>query len=30
MLVDAGVDCVALADTVGYANPAQIRRLSKR
>ncbi|HTQ78131.1 MAG TPA: hydroxymethylglutaryl-CoA lyase, partial [Burkholderiales bacterium] len=23
----AGVDCIALADTVGYANPAQIRRL---
>ena len=30
MLVDAGVDCVALADTVGYANPAQIRRLFKK
>jgi len=30
MLVEAGVDCVALADTVGYANPAQIRRLFKR
>ena len=27
LLVDAGVDCVALADTVGYANPAQIKRL---
>ncbi len=27
MLVEAGVDCVALADTVGYANPAQIKRL---
>ncbi len=26
MLAEAGVDCVALADTVGYANPAQIRR----
>ncbi len=24
-LVEAGVDCVALADTVGYAHPAQIR-----
>jgi hydroxymethylglutaryl-CoA lyase len=23
-------DCVALADTVGYANPAQIRRLFKK
>jgi len=29
MLVDAGVDCVALGDTVGYANPAQIRSFSK-
>jgi hydroxymethylglutaryl-CoA lyase len=27
MLAEAGVDCVALADTVGYANPAQIKRL---
>jgi len=27
MLTEAGVDCIALADTVGYANPAQIRRL---
>lgn len=24
-LLDAGADCVALADTVGYAHPAQIR-----
>jgi len=30
MLVQAGVDCVALADTVGYANPAQIRRIFRR
>lgn len=30
MLAETGVDCVALADTVGYANPAQIRRLFKR
>jgi hydroxymethylglutaryl-CoA lyase len=30
MLVEAGVDCVALADTVGYANPAQIKRLFRR
>jgi len=29
-LAEAGVDCVALADTVGYANPAQIRRLFRR
>ena len=27
MLAEAGVDCVALADTVGYANPAQVKRL---
>ena len=27
MLAESGVDCVALADTVGYANPAQIKRL---
>jgi len=27
LLAEAGVDCVALADTVGYANPAQIKRL---
>ena len=27
MLAEAGVDCVALADTVGYANPAQIKRV---
>ena len=30
MLAEAGVDCVALADTVGYANPAQIRRIFRR
>jgi len=30
MLAEAGVDCIALADTVGYANPAQIRRLFKK
>ncbi len=30
MLAESGVDCVALADTVGYANPAQIRRVFKR
>ncbi len=30
MLAEAGVDCVALADTVGYANPAQIRRVFRR
>ena len=30
MLAESGVDCVALADTVGYANPAQIRRLFSR
>ena len=29
-LVNAGVDCVALADTVGYANPAQMRRLYRK
>ncbi|MCX7962084.1 MAG: hydroxymethylglutaryl-CoA lyase [Burkholderiales bacterium] len=29
-LAEAGVDCIALADTVGYANPAQIRRLFRR
>ena len=29
-LAESGVDCVALADTVGYANPAQIRRIFKR
>jgi hydroxymethylglutaryl-CoA lyase len=27
MLAKAGVDCVALADTVGYANPVQVKRL---
>ena len=30
MLAGAGVDCIALADTVGYANPAQVRRLFSR
>jgi hydroxymethylglutaryl-CoA lyase len=30
MLAEAGVDCVALADTVGYANPAQIKRVFKK
>ena len=30
MLAGTGVDCIALADTVGYANPAQIRRLFRR
>ncbi len=30
LLVDAGVDSVALADTVGYANPAQVKRLFRR
>jgi hydroxymethylglutaryl-CoA lyase len=30
MLAGTGVDCVALADTVGYANPAQIRRVFRR
>ncbi|HVC12981.1 MAG TPA: hydroxymethylglutaryl-CoA lyase [Burkholderiales bacterium] len=30
LLVDAGVDSVALADTVGYANPAQVKRLFGR
>jgi hydroxymethylglutaryl-CoA lyase len=30
MLAESGADCVALADTVGYANPAQIRRLFRR
>ncbi|MEO8202581.1 MAG: hydroxymethylglutaryl-CoA lyase [Betaproteobacteria bacterium] len=30
LLVDAGVDCVALADTVGYANPAQMRRIYRK
>jgi hydroxymethylglutaryl-CoA lyase len=29
-LAEAGCDCVALADTVGYANPAQVRRLFAR
>lgn len=30
MLAEAGADCVALADTVGYANPAQIRRVFRK
>ena len=30
MLAESGVDCVALADTVGYANPAQVKRLFSR
>lgn len=30
LLIDAGVDCVALADTVGYANPAQMKRLFRK
>ena len=30
MLAGTGADCIALADTVGYANPAQIRRLFRR
>jgi hydroxymethylglutaryl-CoA lyase len=30
LLAEAGCDCVALADTVGYANPAQIRRVFRR
>ena len=30
LLAEAGADCVALADTVGYANPAQIRRVFRR
>lgn len=29
-LAQAGCDCVALADTVGYANPAQVRRVFAR
>jgi hydroxymethylglutaryl-CoA lyase len=29
-LAEAGCDCVALADTVGYANPAQVRRMFAR
>jgi hydroxymethylglutaryl-CoA lyase len=29
-LAETGADCVALADTVGYANPAQVRRLFRR
>ena len=30
MLAESGVDCIALADTVGYANPAQVKRLFAR
>jgi hydroxymethylglutaryl-CoA lyase len=30
MLAEAGCDAVALADTVGYANPAQVRRVFRR
>ena len=30
MLAETGADCVALADTVGYANPSQIRRIFRR
>ena len=30
MLAAAGADCIALADTVVYANPAQIRRLFRK
>ncbi len=30
LLADAGVDCVALADTVGYANPAQMKRIYRK
>jgi len=30
MLAEAGVDGVPLADTVGYANPAQVRRLFRK
>jgi len=29
-LAKAGCDCIALADTVGYANPAQVRRVFAR
>lgn len=29
-LVKAGCDCIAVADTVGYANPAQVRRVFAR
>ena len=28
--IEAGADAVSLADTVGYANPAQVRRLFRR
>ena len=30
MLAEAGCDAVALADTVGYANPAQVKRVFRR
>ena len=30
LLAQSGCDAVALADTVGYANPAQVRRLFRR
>jgi hydroxymethylglutaryl-CoA lyase len=30
LLADAGVDSIALADTVGYANPAQMKRLYRK
>ncbi len=30
LLADAGVDSVALADTVGYANPVQMKRLYRK
>ncbi|MSQ88639.1 MAG: hydroxymethylglutaryl-CoA lyase [Betaproteobacteria bacterium] len=30
MLAETGADCIALADTVGYANPAQIKRIFSR
>ncbi|ANG63186.1 hydroxymethylglutaryl-CoA lyase [Marinobacterium aestuarii] len=28
--LEAGADCISLADTVGYANPAQVRRLFRQ
>jgi hydroxymethylglutaryl-CoA lyase len=30
LLADAGVDTIALADTVGYANPAQMKRIYRK
>ncbi len=30
LLADAGVDSIALADTVGYANPVQMKRLYRK